>query len=270
MSSDSSLLGGTPPSPMLRSRTSVPIITVMNRSRRPAAPIMASSKRPYHRESVSIDARVTALSGLLEEFLELRPGDGTLTDDAVPPGPVGLRDISVGHRLIELDGLNARCGLTLGFPLVLRREFRDSLGLAALCGFAQHVFLRLAQPIPRALVDEDRHFRGVEAGIDPVLRFLVPAEVEHAGDRPAVAVDDAALECRVDLARCGLDDGAAEGLEEIAVHRRDPKLEAGEVRARDRLFGGGGGRGGRGAAAHKAPPWGHSRRSGVAPPSAAR
>src|ERR1700748_386813 len=120
MSSDNSLLGGTPPRPMLRSRTSAPIITVMNRSRRPAAAIMPSSKRPYHRDTVSILARVTALSGLLEEFLELRPGDGALPDDAVPAGLIGLREIGVRLGRIELDGLNAGGSLTLGFPLVLR------------------------------------------------------------------------------------------------------------------------------------------------------
>ena len=50
-------------------------------------------------------------------------------------------------------------------------------------------------------------------------------------DRPAVAVDDAALERGVDLARRGLHDRRAERLEEVAIDRRDADLEAGQVRA---------------------------------------
>ena len=54
-------------------------------------------------------------------------------------------------------------------------------------------------------------------------------------DRPAIAVDDAALERGVDLARRGLDDRRAERLEEVAIDRRDADLEPGQVRPGDRL-----------------------------------
>jgi hypothetical protein len=57
----------------------------------------------------------------------------------------------------------------------------------------------------------------------------VPAEIEDAGDWPAIAVDHATLERRVDLTRRRLHDGGAERLEEVAVDRRDTDLQAGEV-----------------------------------------
>src|SRR3981189_2766193 len=114
MSSDNSLLGGIPPASMLRRSTSAPIITVMKRSRMPAAVIMPSNRRPYHRDRMSIHAfAVTALSGLLKEVLELRSGHGALPDDAVPAGLVRLRKIHIRHRPLERDGLDASGGLTL-------------------------------------------------------------------------------------------------------------------------------------------------------------
>ena len=85
------------------------------------------------------------------------------------------------------------------------------------------------------LVDQHRNFRGVEAGIDAILGLLLPAEIEDAGDRPAIAVDHAALERGVDLARRGLHDGSAQRLEEVAIDRRDTQLEAGQIGAADLL-----------------------------------
>ena len=54
-------------------------------------------------------------------------------------------------------------------------------------------------------------------------------------DRPAVAVDHAALERGVHLARRGGHHGRAHRLEEVAVHRRDADLQPGEVRLVDFL-----------------------------------
>ena len=86
-----------------------------------------------------------------------------------------------------------------------------------------------------ALVDQDAHLGAVEAGIDAELGLLVPAQIEDAGDRPAVAVDHAALERGVDLARRGLHHGGAERLEEVAIDRGDAQLEPGQVGPGDRL-----------------------------------
>ena len=100
---------------------------------------------------------------------------------------------------------------------------------------AQKIALGIGEPVPGGFVHQDRHFRGVEAGIDAIFRLLVPAEIEDAGDRPAVAVNHSPLQRRIDLAGRGLDDGRSERLEKIAVDRRNANLEAGEVGARDRL-----------------------------------
>ena len=70
------------------------------------------------------------------------------------------------------------------------------------------------------------------------MRYLVfscQPKIEDAGGRPAVAVDDAALERGVDLAWRGLHDGGTERGEEVAVDRGDPDLEPGQVRLGDRL-----------------------------------
>src|SRR3712207_1343744 len=150
-----------------------------------------------------------------------------------PPGLVGLPAPLLAGGAGEVDHLDAGVLLLCRFVLVLLRD----LGMGRLdlvAGLCQNRALLGGEAVPLALVHEDRNLGRVEARIDPVFRLLVPAEVEDAGDRPAVAVDDAALERRVDLARGGLDHGRAEGLEEVAVDRRDAQLEAREVRPRDR------------------------------------
>ena len=63
----------------------------------------------------------------------------------------------------------------------------------------------------------------------------MPAEIEDAGDRPAVAVNHSPLQRGIDLAGRGLHDRGSERLEKIAIDRRNANLEAGEIRARDRL-----------------------------------
>src|SRR5215813_10179639 len=201
MSSDTSLLGGMPPSPTFRKSTSAPIISVMTSKSPQARLSIASSRRPYQRERVSKPLTpAPALPRLREKHLQLRPGLRALADDAVPTRLVGLGDIGLGHAGIERDGLDAGGRLALGLLLVLGREFGEGFGFAGGASLAQHVLLRVGEPVPRRLVDQHRHLGGVEAGIDAELRLLVPAEIEHAGDRPAVAVDHAALERGVDLA----------------------------------------------------------------------
>src|SRR5215467_12766206 len=63
----------------------------------------------------------------------------------------------------------------------------------------------------------------------------MPAEIEDAGDRPAVAIDHTAFKRGVDLTWCSLHNCRAKCLEEIAVHRRDAQFETGEIRLADRL-----------------------------------
>src|SRR5215470_7788502 len=140
MSSESSLLGGMPPSPRLRSSTSAPIIRVMISNRLHAAISMPSSSRPYQRDNVSMAA---ALLRLGEKFLQLRTGLGTLADDAVPAGLIGLGEIGLRRRGIERDGLDAAVGLALGLLGVLGRERGGGFRLAVVGGLAQHGALRV-------------------------------------------------------------------------------------------------------------------------------
>src|SRR5207237_10666843 len=66
----------------------------------------------------------------------------------------------------------------------------------------------------------------VEARIDAVLGVRAPAEVEDADRRPAVAIDDAALERRHHLAGRRLHERDAERLEERRVIGRRAKAHA--------------------------------------------
>src|SRR5262249_58157402 len=93
----------------------------------------------------------------------------------------------------------------------------------------------IGEPVQGVFLHQDRHFGGIEAGIDAIFRFLVPAEIEDARDRPAVAINDSPLERRINLARRGLNDRRSERLEKIAVDRGDANLEAAEIGLRDRL-----------------------------------
>src|SRR5262249_56761363 len=139
--------------------------------------------------------------GLGEEFLQLRAVLRALPDDAGPAGLVGLVAIGLAVGAGERDGLDAGVGLTLGLLGVLLGEDRNRVRLRPLPRLAQDVALRIGELVPDRLVHQDRHLGRVEAGIDAIFRLLVPAEVEDAGDRPAVSVDHAALERGIDLAR---------------------------------------------------------------------
>src|SRR5215510_12843411 len=170
-------------------------------------------------------------AGLLgKQRLEFWPMLGALPDH---PGPA--RFIGLGAELLaQGNDLDARRLLLGNIGFVLLADV-GGLRLDPGGGGADDLALPLVQPAPGVLVDENADLGAVEPGIDPVLGLFMPAEIEDAGDRPAVAVDHAALERGIDLAGRGLHDGGPERLEEIAVDRRDAKLEAGEIRARDRL-----------------------------------
>src|SRR5215831_2482364 len=185
MSSESSLLGAMPPRPMLRRSTSAPISKVISSSRKHASSVRASSRRPYQWDSVAM--HVVSV-GLGEEFLQLRAMLRALPQHAGPAGLVGLVVVRLAGGAVELDGLDAGVGLPLGILGVLLGEDRRRLRLGLPAGLAQHVALRIREPVPHRLVDQDRYLGRVEAGVDAVLGLLVPTEIEDAGDRPAVAV----------------------------------------------------------------------------------
>src|SRR5215213_11900044 len=159
---------------------------------------------------------------------------GALLDDAGPAGLVGLLAPSLRRLAFEPDHLDAGGFLPLRLGRVLLRDV-GVVRLERLAGPRQHGPLLVREAVPFALVDDDRDLGRVEARVDPVFRLLLPAEVEDAVDRPAISVDDAALERGVDLARRGLDDRRAERLEEVAINRRDADLEPGQVWSGDRL-----------------------------------
>src|SRR4029078_608625 len=186
-------------------------MTVMSSSRTHAATTSASSRRPYHSDSramLEITRRKRCLL-LREEFPELCAVFGALFDDALPAGLVRFRAVGLSIGTVELDGLNAGVGLPLRVLGVLGGEFRPYFCYSEIGRLAQHGFLRVVQFIPRRLVDEDRDLGGVEAGVDAILRFLVPAEIEDARDRPAITVDHATLQRGVDFTGRCLHDGGA-------------------------------------------------------------
>src|SRR5262245_50664797 len=239
MSSEISLLTGTPPPPILRETTSAPIMTVIRSSRRHAAKKSASSRRPYHSDSRAMLGAHWRRSDrslfLREEFLDLRAVFGALLDDALPARLVGLRPIGFGCRAIELDGLNAGIGLPFRIFRVLRVEYGGRFRFSEFARLAQHGPLRIGELIPGGLVEEDRDLDGIESRVDAILRLLVPAEIKDTGDRPAIAIHNAALERCIDFARWSLHDRGAECLEEVAVDRRDAYLQSGQVGRRNRL-----------------------------------
>src|SRR5262245_8350687 len=239
ISSESSLLGAMPPRPTLRESTSAPISKVIVSSSRHASSSRASSRRPYQRDSVAISGppgRSAAPSvGLGEELLQLRPVLGALTNDPGPAGLVGLVAVGLPDRAVEADGLNAGVGLALGVLGVLLGENARRLGFRLLPRLAQNIALRLGELVPDGLVHQDRHFGGVEAGVDAVLGLLVPSEIEDTGDRPSITIHHTALQRRIDLAWRGLHDRCSQCLEEVAIDRRDAELQADEIGSRDRL-----------------------------------
>src|SRR5262249_61359050 len=85
---------------------------------------------------------------------------------------------------------------------------------------AQNTALRLGELVPCGLVHQDRHLGGIEDGIDSIFRLLVPTEIEDTGDRPAVPINDPALQRRIDLAWRRLNDRRSERLPQTALAPR--------------------------------------------------
>src|SRR5215510_6262840 len=235
MFSETSLLHAMPPTPRFRVATSAPISRVMNRSSRQAASIITSKTRPN-----TPDMRCMSLppgrpsAGFGEKLFQPRAVLWTLLDDTGPAGFVGFVVKCGALGPFELDHLNAGSLLLGDVRLVLLcRLWR--LRLEPRRRIRNYLLLRGVELLPARLVDQDAHFRAVETGIDAVFGLLMPAEIEDAGDGPAVAIDHAAFERGVNLAGRGLHNGGAKRLEEIAVHGRDAQFETREVRLADRL-----------------------------------
>src|SRR6476620_8671304 len=241
MSSEISLLGATPPRPILRSSTSAPMRKVIVSSSKHASSISASSSRSYQYDSLAMPGRrspdqfaFTSIR-LGEKLLHLFTVLRALADHPGPAGFVGFVAIELPGGALELDRLDAGLSLAFGVLGVFFGENRNRVSFRLLSRLAQQVALRVGEPVPGGFVHQDRYFGGVETGIDAVFRLLVPAEIENAGNRPAVAVNHSPLQRGINLAGRGLDDRGSERLEKIAIDRRNANLEAGEIRARDRL-----------------------------------
>src|SRR6516165_891360 len=181
------------------------------------------------------ESPIASLMGLSEEFLQFCSVLRALANDPGPTSLVGFIEISLSGGAFELDRLNAGVGLTLGILGVLFGENRHRIPFRLFTRLTQDVALCLGELVPDGLVHQDRHLGGIETGIHTIFRLLVPAEIKNAGDRPTVSINNPALESRINLARRGLNDCRSERLEEVAVDRRNAKLEAGQIGTRDRF-----------------------------------
>src|SRR3954469_1360190 len=162
------------------------------------------------------------------QLTQLRTAFRRPLDHRLPGHVVGAIEKGLRRRRAEVERLDARGGL----PLALGLDDGDLLAVEPLepqRRVGEHLALRVVERLPGIEVDQHVHLDAVERRLHAKLGHLVPAEIENAGDRPAIAVGDAALERGIDLARRGGDGGAAERLDHIAVDRGDPDLESGEV-----------------------------------------
>src|SRR5262249_201141 len=155
MSSESSLLGAMPPSPILRSSTSAPMSSVIVRSRRQASSVIASSRRLYQWASLAMPGTPAVLIGLGEELPQLWPGLRALADHSRPAGFVGFAAIEFSLGAIEPDRLNPRVGLTLGVLRVLLLENRRCICFGLLTRLAQNIALSISELVPCGLVHQD-------------------------------------------------------------------------------------------------------------------
>src|SRR5499426_4127218 len=162
------------------------------------------------------------------ELAQLRADLGRPLDHRVPCDLVGAIHEFLRRLRPEVERLDAALGLALDFRLV----GRDVLGIQRFepqRGVDQDLALWFAQALPHVEIHQHVHLDAVEARLHAVFGDLVPAEVEDPAHRPAVAVDHAALERRIDLARRRVDRRAAQRLDDVAIDRGHPDLQAGEV-----------------------------------------
>src|SRR5262245_4580310 len=174
--------------------------------------------RPVLRRLPSIPRQLTQLGSGLRRALDHR----------LPRHLVGAVEERLRGGSAEVERLDAGGGLAVA----LRLDLGDLLGVERFepqRGVVEHLALGIVEALPGVLIDQHVDLDAVERRLHAELGHLIPAEIEDAGDRPAVAVDHAAFERGVDLARRRGDRRAAQRLDHVAVDRRDPDLEAGEV-----------------------------------------
>src|SRR3954469_1094303 len=193
------------------SSTSAQIMSVMAKTSAHAARANASSILPYAASSRSIAGRSIAgrsIAGrsiielLRQDLSQLLAVLRARLDGIGPADLLRFLDIRLARGRIEGDGLDAGVGLALGLLLVVGLP-EVVLLLVGEC-LAVEILARLGgQRLVLVGVHHQRYLGIVETGVDAELRLLLPVEVEEGVDRPAVAIDHAALERGVDLTRRG-------------------------------------------------------------------
>src|SRR5262249_52440068 len=133
------------------------------------------------------------------------------------------------------DGLDPNLPHALDICRIGSRLVGDRICLNARRCFIDDLTLRIVELAPACLVHEKGDLGPVEAWVNTILRLFMPAQIEDASSRPAVAIDDATLERRINLAWRRLHNRRAEGSEEIAIDRGDADFQPGKVRLCDRL-----------------------------------
>src|SRR5215207_3754549 len=188
---------GSPGTATLRVSTSAQMISIIASRQRLATTARASMTRP-NPASRRARAGFTAQS-LRGQRLQLFREVGVRLHRAGPARVVGLVEVRLGSGGVEGDGLDA--GLFLARLLVLAEGRPEGIARFECQRLLVEEGLLLGRQLLVGVeVHDDRDLGVVEARVDAVLRLLLPVEVEDAADRPAVAVDDVALERGVDLA----------------------------------------------------------------------
>src|SRR3954471_8031321 len=209
------------------SSTSAQIMSVMPKTSAHAARANASSILPYAASSRSIAGR-SIIELLRQDLSQLLAVLRARLDRIGPADLFHSLNIRLARGRVEADGLDAGFGLALGLLLVV--SLPEVVLLLVGERLAVEILARLGgQRLVLVGVHHQRFLGIVETGVDAELRLLLPVEVEEGVDRPAVAVDHAALERGVNLPRRRGHHLRVHRLEELAVHRRDPDLHAGEV-----------------------------------------
>src|ERR1043165_4413993 len=196
--------------------------TTMAKSVSAAKAVRASKRRPKRFERRAITGSVT------RQLTQLRSALGCALDHRLPRDLVRLLEEFLAFPGSEIDRLDAGLGLSLALG-------RDDGSVLIVQSFeperrvAEHLALRIVERLPGIEIDQHINLDAVEGGLEPILRDLLPAEIENAGHRPAISVDHATFERGIDLARrCG-DRRAAQRFYNVLVDGRNPDLQAGEV-----------------------------------------
>src|SRR5262252_7128262 len=194
-------------------------------NKRPKASESAVTARPNEKQrSHSIAGELAQLGADLRRALDHR-GPCRLVRHAKEP--LGFGGTKIQRRNAGLL-LAVDLGLDHGDILVVER-------LEPRGGIFENLALRVGQSLPGIQIDQHPDLDALERRLQPILRHLVPAEIEDTEDWPTIAVDDAAFERGVDFAGRSGDSRAAQRLNHILVDRGHPDFQAGEVKFVDLL-----------------------------------